>query len=155
MHPERDMGRRIAHNVASASVLDYLELADEHSIVELKATEKMAGQSIIDLDIRAQYGINIIAIKRGKEFIISPNPNINLEIGDILIMIGHDNDLNRFEKYCDEIIGSGTEMIFSQNLFRRPTNLSVEIGNQFLFVTPQLALPVEFLFEILYVGAPD
>ena len=98
MHPERDMGRRIAHNVASASVLDYLELADEHSIVELKATEKMAGQSIIDLDIRAQYGINIIAIKRGKEFIISPNPNINLEIGDILIMIGHDNDLNRFEK---------------------------------------------------------
>ncbi|MBN4896524.1 potassium transporter Trk, partial [Staphylococcus sp. EG-SA-15] len=27
-----------------------------------------------------------------------PNPNINLEIGDILIMIGHDNDLNRFEK---------------------------------------------------------
>lgn len=47
----------------------------------------MAGQSIIDLDIRAQYGINIIAIKRGKEFIISPNPNINLEIGDILIMI--------------------------------------------------------------------
>lgn len=34
------MGRRIAHNVASASVLDYLELADEHSIVELKATEK-------------------------------------------------------------------------------------------------------------------
>ena len=40
--------------------------------------------------------------------------NINLEIGDILIMIGHDNDLNRFEKYCDEIIGSGTEMIFSQ-----------------------------------------
>lgn len=98
MHPERDMGRRIAHNVASASVLDYLELADEHSIVELKSTEKMAGQTIIELDIRAQYGINIIAIKRAKEFIVSPDPNINIEIGDILIMIGHDNDLGRFEK---------------------------------------------------------
>ena len=58
----------------------------------------MAGQSIIDLDIRAQYGINIIAIKRAKEFIVSPDPNINIEIGDILIMIGHDNDLGRFEK---------------------------------------------------------
>lgn len=66
MHPERDMGRRIAHNVASASVLDYLELADEHSIVELKATEKMAGQSIIDLDIRAQYGINIVQLNEAK-----------------------------------------------------------------------------------------
>ena len=95
VHPERDMGRR---NVASASVLDYLELADEHSIVELKSTEKMAGQTIIELDIRAQYGINIIAIKRAKEFIVSPDPNINIEIGDILIMIGHDNDLGRFEK---------------------------------------------------------
>ena len=53
----------------------------------------MAGQSIIDLDIRAQYGINIIAIKRAKEFIVSPDPNINIEIGDILIMIGHDNEV--------------------------------------------------------------
>ncbi len=86
------MGRRIAHNVASASVLDYLELADEHSLVELKA------QSIIDLDIRAQFGINIIAIKRGKEIVVSPDPSMNIEFGDILIMIGHDNDLNRFEK---------------------------------------------------------
>ncbi|MEJ7445776.1 TrkA C-terminal domain-containing protein, partial [Staphylococcus hominis] len=49
-------------------------------------------------DIRAQYGINIIAIKRGKQFIVSPDPNLNIEIGDILIMIGHDNDLGRFEK---------------------------------------------------------
>ncbi|TGT93929.1 TrkA family potassium uptake protein, partial [bacterium M00.F.Ca.ET.163.01.1.1] len=95
VHPERDMGRRIAHNVASASVLDYLELADEHSIVEIKVSEKMAGQTIIELDIRAQYGISIIAIKRGRDIIVSPDPNINIEIGDILIMIGHDNDLNR------------------------------------------------------------
>ena len=94
----RNFDHVIVHNVACASVLDYLELADEHSIVELKSTEKMAGQTIIELDIRAQYGINIIAIKRAKEFIVSPDPNINIEIGDILIMIGHDNDLGRFEK---------------------------------------------------------
>ncbi|SUM32480.1 K+ transport system NAD-binding component [Staphylococcus gallinarum] len=92
------MGRRIAHNVASASVLDYLELADEHSIVEIKASEKMAGQTIIQLDIRAQFGISIIAIKRGREILVSPDPNLSVEIGDILIMIGHDNDLSRFEK---------------------------------------------------------
>ena len=58
----------------------------------------MTGQSIIDLDIRAQFGINIIAIKRGKEIVVSPDPSMNIEFGDILIMIGHDNDLNRFEK---------------------------------------------------------
>ncbi|VYT73864.1 potassium transporter Trk [Staphylococcus simulans] len=98
VHPERDMGRRIAHNIASASVLDYLELADEYSIVEAKANERIAGQTIVDLDIRANFGINIIAIKRDKDVIISPDLNMNIELGDILIMIGHDNDLNRFEK---------------------------------------------------------
>ena len=66
VHPERDMGKRIANNMISNSVLDYLELSDEHSIVEIVASEKMDGHSIIDLDIRAKYGINIVAIKTGK-----------------------------------------------------------------------------------------
>lgn len=98
VHPERDMGRRIAHNVASASVLDYLELSDEYSIVEIKAGERLAGSSILELDVRANYGINIIAVKRGKDIIVAPDPNENIEFQDILIVIGHDNDLNRFEK---------------------------------------------------------
>ena len=98
VHPERDMGRRIAHNVASASVLDYLELSDEYSIVEIKAGERLAGNSILELDVRANFGINIIAVKRGKDIIVAPDPNENIEYHDILIVIGHDNDLNRFEK---------------------------------------------------------
>ncbi|MDJ1110888.1 MULTISPECIES: potassium channel family protein [Macrococcus] len=98
VHPERDMGRRIAHNVASSSVLDYLELSDQHSIVEIRAGETLQGHTILDLDIRANYGINIIAVKRGREIIVSPDPAVAIENGDILIMIGHDNDLNRFEK---------------------------------------------------------
>ena len=98
VHPERDMGRRIAHNVASSSVLDYLELSDQHSIVEIRAGDTLLGHTILELDIRANYGINIIAVKRGKEIIVSPDPAVAIENGDILIMIGHDNDLNRFEK---------------------------------------------------------
>lgn len=98
VHPERDMGRRIAHNVASASVLDYLELSDEYSIVEIKAGERLAGNSILELDVRANFGINIIAVKREKDIIVAPDPNENIEYHDILIVIGHDNDLNRFEK---------------------------------------------------------
>ncbi|WP_144780857.1 potassium channel family protein [Macrococcoides caseolyticum] len=98
VHPERDMGRRIAHNVASSSVLDYLELSDQHSIVEIRAGETLQGHTILELDIRANYGINIIAVKRGREIIVSPDPAVAIENGDILIIIGHDNDLNRFEK---------------------------------------------------------
>ena len=62
------MGRRIAHNVASASVLDYLELADEHSIVEIKASEKMAGQTIIQLDIRDSLVLVSLLSKEVEKF---------------------------------------------------------------------------------------
>ncbi|TXC92127.1 TrkA family potassium uptake protein [Metabacillus litoralis] len=98
VHPERDMGKRIAHNIISNNVLDYLELSDEHSIVEIVANERLDGNSIIDLDIRAQYGINIVAMKRDKDIIVSPQANEMIRKNDILIVIGADTDINRFEK---------------------------------------------------------
>ncbi|PFA69003.1 potassium transporter Trk [Bacillus sp. AFS015802] len=98
VHPERDMGRRIAHNIISNNVLDYLELSDEHSIVEIVANENLSGNSLIDLDIRAQFGINIVAIKREKDIIVSPQADEQIRVGDILIVIGADTDINRFEK---------------------------------------------------------
>lgn len=98
VHPERDMGKRIAHNMISNSVLDYLELSDEHSIVEIVANERIDGHSIIDLDIRAKYGITIVAIKRKDEIIVSPQANEVINKNDILIVIGADADINRFEK---------------------------------------------------------
>ncbi len=98
VHPERDMGRRIAHNIISNNVLDYLELSDEHSIVEIVANERLDGHSIIDLDIRAKYGINIVAMKRDKDIIVSPQANEIIRKNDILIVIGADTDINRFEK---------------------------------------------------------
>ncbi|EDL65042.1 potassium channel family protein [Bacillus sp. SG-1] len=98
VHPERDMGRRIAHNIVSNNVLDYLELSDEHSIVEIKANESINGNSLIDLDIRAKYGINIVAIKRGKDILVSPQADEQIRTGDILIVIGADSDITRFEK---------------------------------------------------------
>ncbi|MCM3787713.1 TrkA family potassium uptake protein [Domibacillus indicus] len=98
VHPERDMGRRIANNIVSNNVLDYLELSDEHSIAEIIANESLAGNTLIDLDIRALYGINIVAIKRRKEIIVSPQADEPIHLGDILIIIGADRDIDRFQR---------------------------------------------------------
>ena len=98
VHPERDMGIRIANNILTNNVLDYLELSDEHSIMEIRVNEKIAGKSIIDLDIRARYGINIVAIKRGNNIIVSPQADEKLVLNDVLIIIGADVDIIRFEK---------------------------------------------------------
>ncbi|MBM4764348.1 TrkA family potassium uptake protein [Bacillus sp. B15-48] len=98
VHPERDMGKRIAHNMVSNNVLDYLELSDEHSIAEIVASQRLDGNSILDLDIRAKFGINIVAIKRKNEILVSPQADEVIQADDILIIIGADTDINRFEK---------------------------------------------------------
>ncbi|WP_430786230.1 potassium channel family protein [Virgibacillus flavescens] len=98
VHPERDMGKRIAHNIISSNILDYLELSDDHSIVEVKVGEKMLGKTMIELDIRANYGCNVVAIKRGKEINVSPRADDTLREEDVLIVIGSDRDISRFEK---------------------------------------------------------
>ncbi|MFB1051581.1 TrkA family potassium uptake protein [Paraliobacillus sp. JSM ZJ581] len=100
VHPERDMGKKIAHSIISSNILDHLEVSDDHSIVEVKVGEKMIGKSLVDLDIRANYGCNVVAIKQGvtKEINVSPMATERIEPGDVLIVIGADKDISRFEK---------------------------------------------------------
>ncbi len=97
VHPEQDMGIRIAQHLTSEKIVDYIELSADYSIVELIATDKVANKSLIDLDIRAKYGCTILGIKRGEDINIAPTPTDQIERSDILIVIGHKNDLKRFE----------------------------------------------------------
>ncbi|WP_121605887.1 TrkA family potassium uptake protein [Virgibacillus sp. Bac332] len=99
VHPERDMGKRIAHNIISNNILDYLELSDDHSIVEVKVGNKMLDKTLADLDIRANYGCNVVAVKQGKDINVSPSADHVFTEGDILIVIGADKDISRFEKH--------------------------------------------------------
>jgi trk system potassium uptake protein len=98
IHPEKDMARRIAHHITSDKIIDYIELSEEHSIVEVYASKKVANKTILDLDVRARYGCNIIAIQRGKDVIVSPAAEEAILQEDILVVIGHNRDINRFEK---------------------------------------------------------
>ncbi|WP_182199028.1 potassium channel family protein [Paraliobacillus salinarum] len=100
VHPERDMGKRIAHSIISSNILDHLEVSDDHSIVEVKVGKKMIGKSLVDLDIRANYGCNVVAIKQSRtnEINVSPMATEIIEPGDVLIVIGADKDISRFEK---------------------------------------------------------
>ncbi|WP_025028579.1 potassium channel family protein [Caldalkalibacillus mannanilyticus] len=98
IHPERDMGVRIAHNLISENVLDFIELSPDYSLVEIKASEKMVGKSLLQLNIRAKYGCNIMAIKTGEELNISPRAEDVIEPNDILVVIGANKDISKFEE---------------------------------------------------------
>ncbi|MGM0968892.1 MAG: potassium channel family protein [Bacillota bacterium] len=98
VHPERDIGKRIAHKIITNNVIEYLELSDEYGLIEVEANGHLENQSLLDLDIRARYQINIVAIKRGKEVIISPLAHEQIQKNDILIVIGAMKDIARFER---------------------------------------------------------
>lgn len=98
IHPEQDMGIRVAHQLNSENIIDFIELSKDYSIVELKATEKIDHKSLIQMDIRAKYGCTILAIKRGEVINISPLPDDILYRGDTLVVMGSNLDIQRFEE---------------------------------------------------------
>jgi len=98
INPERDMAKRIAHHIVSEKILDYIELSEEFGIVEILATDKIHLRTLIELDVRAKYGCNIVALKRGTDIIVSPMAEEKIFKGDILIVIGKNEDINRFEE---------------------------------------------------------
>nr|WP_232059708.1 MULTISPECIES: TrkA family potassium uptake protein [Kyrpidia] len=98
VHPERDMGLRVAHNLVSPNILDYIELSPDYSIAEVAAGKGMVGKTLRQLDIRAKYGCNVMAIKRGENINISPLADDRLREQDILVVIGSNEDLRRLEE---------------------------------------------------------
>lgn len=96
IYPERDMGERVANQLLSPNMLNYIELSQEHSIEEIMIPTKMAEKNLRELEIRAKYQVSVIAIVRGKEIIISPSPDQLLHERDLLVMIGRREDLAKF-----------------------------------------------------------
>jgi trk system potassium uptake protein len=96
IYPERDMGERVANQLLSPNMLNYIELSKEHSLEEIKIPSKMSEKSLRDLDIRAKYNVSVIAIVREGEIIISPSPDQIIHKEDLLVMIGNREDIAKF-----------------------------------------------------------
>lgn len=95
--PERDMARRVAYNLASTTVMDYIELSPEFSIVEIALPSSLHNKTLADSNIRAKYGINVVAIKRGDRLIVSPGPREILLSDDIAVVVGSNEGINSLE----------------------------------------------------------
>lgn len=97
VYPERDMGVRVAHQLAAPGVLDYLELSPTFSIEELSVPAHLAGRSLGQLDLKARYGVSVLLIRRDTQLMISPSAETTLQAGDVLVVVGDNRQLNRLE----------------------------------------------------------
>lgn len=100
--PERDMGNRVAHHLISPNILDYIELSDDYSIVEIQVSGGMLGRSLRELDIRAKFGCNVMGIKNGDRMNIAPHAEDRLQESDILVVVGKNSNLHQLERAYTE-----------------------------------------------------
>lgn len=99
VYPERDMGHKIARSLIAPTIIDMIELSDDYSVVEVTAPEEMVGKSLVALNLRARYGISVIALRRnsGGKTLISPVAEDVIEANDIIVAIGENKHLKKLE----------------------------------------------------------
>ncbi|TCL73319.1 trk system potassium uptake protein TrkA [Hydrogenispora ethanolica] len=104
VYPERDMGKRVAHNLVAPNMVDYIELAQGFRISEFMAYKDMFGKSLRTLNLRFKYNLNVLLIKRaGGELISSPGPDDIIQMGDMLVLAGEKEALDNFERHQDQL----------------------------------------------------
>jgi trk system potassium uptake protein TrkA len=109
--PEREMAERLAQSLASPKIFDFIEVSDTHGIIEMVVPKKFANKTLTELNLREKYRVSVIAIKRKlpyskpdgttdfrEEFIIGPGGTDETISGDVLILLGRNEDLDKIKK---------------------------------------------------------
>ena len=95
--PERDMGARLARSIITPNVLELMNLSDDYQIMEIRVPERWVGDTIIGVNVRRKYGVNILAIHRADRFLVSPAPDMAFVEGDTLLVMGKREDIERLD----------------------------------------------------------
>ncbi|MDO9576124.1 MAG: TrkA family potassium uptake protein [bacterium] len=108
--PERDMGEKLAESLASPGIFDYISVSKDYSIVELSAPTTFCGKTIGEINLRAKYGVTLIAIKHKipgiderceptftEDIIIAPTSKDEIATGDTLVLLGKIKDVEKLK----------------------------------------------------------
>ncbi len=95
--PERETAERLARRMLNPNVLEFFPLARGYSVMDVEAPRDFVGHSLLSLQIRKETGLFVIAIRKdgGETFVFLPGPDHVIEPGDVLVMIGREEDFLR------------------------------------------------------------
>jgi trk system potassium uptake protein len=88
VYPEHEMGCELARSLTRPGILERFELDPNSSIVEVVIPAEFDGKTIMDLDLRKRYGLNLLAICKEGDFEINPSPVTRLQKGWLMVVIG-------------------------------------------------------------------
>lgn len=95
--PESEMGQRLAQRLVRTNVVDFIGVSDDFSIVEMHPPKAWAGHSLGELNIRAKYLINVLAIRHadGSKIDVAPRADQIIQTDDVLIVIGTNDNVGK------------------------------------------------------------
>ena len=98
VYPEQEMGRRLAHVGFEPGVLDSMEVAPNYGITKLRPPEHIVKHTLEAAGLtgpRDKYGIAVLAIRRGREYFLTPAKDEEIKPGDVLIVAGSNDQLGK------------------------------------------------------------
>jgi trk system potassium uptake protein TrkA len=100
IRPGMDMAHRLAMRLTSPNILEFLPLEHEYTIIEVDPPRSFIGKSLKDLNLRSRYEVNIIAVKEllPKRFVMVPHADFVVKDGDILIILGKEQDIQKIRE---------------------------------------------------------
>lgn len=103
VYPERDMALRLAHRLESSSVLDFVQLSEKVNISKIIVPDSIADKTVLAVDFRGRFGINIIAIENHSGVQQKINPGYKFQKGDILYVSGDKPSLSHFMEWAKKV----------------------------------------------------
>lgn len=100
--PDKEVGIRLGKQIAMGNYYDSLDLSDEYSITDISIPGEWVGKSMVQLNLRKAYGLNVIGIRRQDELIVNPKPEDNFVDEDIIIVLGSNRDIQHVRKKYSE-----------------------------------------------------
>ncbi|MBS3172517.1 TrkA family potassium uptake protein [Candidatus Woesearchaeota archaeon] len=98
MYPEMESAVRLAHQLTSSDILEYLEVSPDYQVAEMDASKEFVGKKLEELHIIRKHNVLVLAIRRGSKTIIIPGGKEEIVKGDVLIIVGQTNDIVDFIK---------------------------------------------------------
>lgn len=97
--PEQDMGERLANMLSMNNVTEFIDFSG-YQLVQIRVPEAWVEKTLLDLDVRKKYGVNIIAVcdENGENADVSPAPTRTFKKGERISIIAAENDMERLMK---------------------------------------------------------
>ncbi|HIT09680.1 MAG TPA: TrkA family potassium uptake protein [Candidatus Merdivicinus faecavium] len=102
VYPEHDMAVRLAHRLEASRTLDFIQLSEKLNISKFLIPERIVGKTVLSVNLRGRFGINIIALENNGALIETVAPDYVFEKGDIMFVSGSKEGLNRLAEWSEK-----------------------------------------------------